>query len=94
VNAPILVTGGTGTIGKRVVPLLLAAGRNVRVLSRHPRANATGIEYVEGDTVAGHCLQAALEGVDTVLHLAGGAKGTTSPRRILPRQRGPRGLHT
>jgi uncharacterized protein YbjT (DUF2867 family) len=75
VNAPILVTGGTGTIGKRVVPLLLAAGRNVRVLSRHPRANATGIEYVEGDTVAGHGLQAALEGVDTVLHLAGGAKG-------------------
>ena len=31
---PILVTGGTGTLGRRVVPLLREAGRPVRVLSR------------------------------------------------------------
>jgi uncharacterized protein YbjT (DUF2867 family) len=29
-----LVTGGTGTLGRRVVPRLLAAGHDVRVLSR------------------------------------------------------------
>ncbi|MBT2586334.1 SDR family oxidoreductase [Arthrobacter sp. ISL-95] len=82
-NAPILVTGGTGTIGTRVVPLLRAAGRNVRVLSRHPRPNAAGIEYAEGDTVTGAGLQQALKGVDIVLHLAGGAKGDDVAARNL-----------
>lgn len=82
-NAPILVTGGTGTIGNRVVPLLRAAGRNVRILSRHPRPNEPAIQYVEGDTVAGNGLQSALKDVDTVLHLAGGAKGDDIAARNL-----------
>lgn len=74
-TTPILVTGGTGNIGSRVVRRLRAAGQDVRILSRHPRANEPGIEHVPGDTVAGTGLAAALDGVDTVLHLAGGAKG-------------------
>jgi uncharacterized protein YbjT (DUF2867 family) len=74
-NAPLLVTGGTGTIGRRVVPMLREAGRDVRVLSRHPRADEPGIEHVEGDTVAGRGLAEAVEGTEVVLHLAGGAKG-------------------
>jgi uncharacterized protein YbjT (DUF2867 family) len=74
-NAPILVTGGTGTIGSRVVPMLREAGRDVRILSRHPRAVEPGIRHVEGDTVAGRGLVEALDGVEVVLHLAGGAKG-------------------
>ncbi|MBT2531578.1 NAD(P)H-binding protein [Arthrobacter sp. ISL-48] len=72
---PILVTGGTGTIGSRVVPLLRAAGSDVRVLTRHTRENAQGIEHVYGDTVKGIGLEAALHGIRTVLHLAGGASG-------------------
>src|SRR5687767_6999751 len=74
-NAPILVTGGTGTIGSHVVPILREAGQDVRILSRHPRDDEAGIEHVEGDTIAGRGLAAALDGVDVVLHLAGGAKG-------------------
>ncbi|GAB2610750.1 SDR family oxidoreductase [Pseudactinotalea suaedae] len=74
-NAPILVTGGTGTIGSRVVPLLRSAGQDVRVLSRRGGDDAPGLTHVEGDTVAGHGLAEALEHVDVVLHLAGGAKG-------------------
>jgi uncharacterized protein YbjT (DUF2867 family) len=74
-NAPILVTGGTGNIGRRVVPLLRAAGRDVRILSRHTRADEAGIQYLEGDTVAGAGLAEAFAGIETVLHLAGGAKG-------------------
>lgn len=35
---PILVTGGTGTLGRVVVQRLLDAGREVRVLSRRARA--------------------------------------------------------
>ena len=82
-NAPLLVTGGTGNIGRRVVPLLREAGRDLRVLSRNPRTDEPGIQHVGGDTVAGSGLAAALDGVDTVLHLAGGAKGDDVAARNL-----------
>ena len=82
-NAPLLVTGGTGNIGSRVVPLLRAAGRDIRILSRHPRTDQPGIQHVEADTVTGAGLAAALEGVDVVLHLAGGAKGDDVAARNL-----------
>ena len=36
-SAPVLVTGGTGTLGRLVVARLLRAGHRVRVLSRGPR---------------------------------------------------------
>ncbi|MHA7984771.1 SDR family oxidoreductase [Rathayibacter sp. CAU 1779] len=82
-NATVLVTGGTGTIGSRVVPMLREAGRDVRILSRHPREDQPGIHHVAGDTVAGTGLAEALDGVDVVLHLAGGAKGDDIAARNL-----------
>jgi uncharacterized protein YbjT (DUF2867 family) len=45
----ILVTGGTGTLGSHVVPLLRAAGQDLRVLSRRDRGASDGIEHVTGD---------------------------------------------
>ncbi|MEU4603958.1 NAD(P)H-binding protein [Kribbella sp. NPDC023972] len=71
----MLVTGGTGTLGRQVVPLVQAAGWKVRVLSRHARAQADGIEYVAADLLQGDGIDAALAGVDVVVHLAGGPKG-------------------
>jgi len=71
----ILVTGGTGTIGRRVVPLLQAAGSKIRVLSRHADDRGDGVEYVAVDLLTGEGLDQALDGVDVVLHLAGGPKG-------------------
>ena len=82
-NPPLLVTGGTGTIGSRVVPILRQAGRDVRILSRHPGVNEPGVEHFGGDTVAGRGLVEALDGVDVVLHLAGGAKGDDVAARNL-----------
>lgn len=70
----ILVTGGTGTLGAQVVPLLRKAGQEVRVLSRHAHAPGDGVEYVVVDLKSGEGLDAALRGVRTVLHLAGGPK--------------------
>ncbi|TDD60249.1 SDR family oxidoreductase [Kribbella antibiotica] len=69
----ILVTGGTGTLGKLVVPRLTAAGYDVRVLSRRGGVNADGVEHVQGDLLKADGLD--LTGIDTILHLAGGAKG-------------------
>jgi uncharacterized protein YbjT (DUF2867 family) len=71
--ATILVTGGTGTLGKLVVPQLVAAGYGVRVLSRRGGVDGAGVEHVQGDLLKGE-LQ-GLDGVDIVVHLAGGAKG-------------------
>ncbi|MFF0415178.1 SDR family oxidoreductase [Kitasatospora sp. NPDC004745] len=83
-----MVTGGTGTLGRRVVPLLRAAGREVRVLSRHDREPADGVTYVRcdllGDPAAAAAgLDEALAGVHTVLHLAGGPKGDDAATRVL-----------
>ncbi|MEV0230028.1 SDR family oxidoreductase [Nonomuraea sp. NPDC050786] len=74
-TSPILVTGGTGTLGRIVVPLLRDAGRDVRVLSRRAHEPGDGIEYVAGDLLKGEGIELAVSGAETVLHLAGGAKG-------------------
>lgn len=71
----ILVTGGTGTIGREVLPLLQAAGEKVRVLSRHAGDRGDGVEYLAVDLLTGDGLDAAVDGVDVILHLAGGPKG-------------------
>jgi uncharacterized protein YbjT (DUF2867 family) len=72
---PILVTGGTGVLGSALVPRLRAAGRTVRILSRSPRPNTDGIEYVVGDLETGEGIDEAVAGVEIVVHGAGSAKG-------------------
>ena len=71
----MLVTGGTGTLGRQVVPLVQAAGWKVRVLSRSATDRGDGVEYVAADLLKGDGIDAALEGVEVVVHLAGGPKG-------------------
>ncbi|HPU03827.1 MAG TPA: NmrA family NAD(P)-binding protein [Rhodoglobus sp.] len=66
----ILITGGTGTLGRPTAELLTVAGRDIRVLSRTP-----GPGRVVGDLSTGAGLTEALTGVDTVLHLATTASG-------------------
>ncbi|MFF2572129.1 SDR family oxidoreductase [Streptomyces sp. NPDC058084] len=65
----ILVTGGTGTLGRLVTERLRAAGHEVRVLSRHAQPYA--VDLREG----GPGLDAALDGVDTVVHCASTPRG-------------------
>jgi uncharacterized protein YbjT (DUF2867 family) len=60
----ILVTGGTGTLGRLVTERLRADGHDVRVLSR--RSRPYGVDLREG----GAALDGAVEGVDTVVHCA------------------------
>ncbi|PBA31786.1 NAD(P)H-binding protein [Mycobacterium sp. 5-140-3-2] len=65
----VLVTGGTGTVGRVVVDQLTAAGKDVRVLSRGRRPNQRAdVEHVVGDVQTGAGLDAALDGVDTIVH--------------------------
>ena len=71
----ILVTGGTGTLGRLVVPRLRDAGGKVRVLSRRSRAGGEGIEFVTGDLATGEGIEAAVEGAEIIVHCAGSSKG-------------------
>jgi uncharacterized protein YbjT (DUF2867 family) len=81
----ILVTGGTGTLGRQVVPLLRDAGRPVRVLSRRDHEAAAGIEYVTGDLRTGDGIDAAVDGADVIVHCAGASKGDEETTRVLVR---------
>jgi uncharacterized protein YbjT (DUF2867 family) len=83
--ARILVTGGTGTLGRQVVPLLLDAGCDVRVLSRRAREAADGIEYVQGDLLKDEGVAAAVDGAGTIVHCAGSSKGDDDATRNLVR---------
>jgi uncharacterized protein YbjT (DUF2867 family) len=68
----ILVTGGTGNIGRHLVEHLRAAGVDLRVLARRPGAAALlppGTEVVPGDLTDPPSLAAALAGVDRVFLL-------------------------
>jgi uncharacterized protein YbjT (DUF2867 family) len=82
---PILVTGGTGTLGGHVVRLLRAAGRDVRTLSRHGREPGDGVEHFASDLREGEGIEPAVAGVETILHLAGGTKGDDKATQNLVR---------
>ncbi len=78
-DSPILVTGGTGTLGRPTVGLLRATGRDVRVLSRKP-----GEGRIVGDLGSGEGLAEAVAGAAAVLHLAnGGRHEAEQTRRVV-----------
>jgi dTDP-L-rhamnose 4-epimerase len=75
----ILITGGAGFIGTHLTRLALAANHRVRILdnlSRQIHGDASnfeppsGAEFIRGDVNERRDLERALEGVDTVVHLA------------------------
>lgn len=73
----ILLTGATGYIGGRLLPLLEAAGHRVRCLARNPDYSP-GREVVKGDVLDPASLAPAMEGVDTayyLIHSMGSKKG-------------------
>lgn len=81
----ILVTGGTGTLGRHVVRRLRDAGRDVRVLSRRTHEAGGGIEYVTGDLLKDEGIQAAVDGAGIIVHCAGSSKGDDEATRNLVR---------
>ncbi|HEU5417155.1 MAG TPA: NAD(P)H-binding protein [Streptosporangiaceae bacterium] len=82
-TARILVTGGTGTLGRLVVPRLRDAGREVRVLSRRVQRADDDVEYVTGDLLTGEGIDAAVAGAPVIVHCAGGRTGDDEATRNL-----------
>jgi uncharacterized protein YbjT (DUF2867 family) len=72
----LLLTGATGSIGSRLLPLLLERGEDVRCLVREPRRlgeRRVAVQIALGDLGEmsdPYLVRQALRGVDTVVHLA------------------------
>jgi uncharacterized protein YbjT (DUF2867 family) len=83
----LLLTGATGSIGSRLLPLLLERGEEVRCLVREPRrlgARRVDVQIALGDLGEmsdPYLVRQALRGVDTVIHLAASIRDQP-PRRI------------
>src|SRR5262245_57715955 len=79
----ILVTGGIGTLGRHVVRRLNSGGNYVRLLPRHSRNDERGVHFATGDLLSGGGVDAAVAGVSTIIHCAGGGKGDDRATRNL-----------
>jgi nucleoside-diphosphate-sugar epimerase len=87
-GARILVTGGTGFIGGRLVErLLLQHAVQVRVLVRNlahaPRIACFPVELVQGDVTEPSDVRRAAEGCDLLYHCAYGNSGSPQARRMV-----------
>lgn len=73
----VLVTGGTGNLGRALKQAALAAGHIVRLMSRRsqPQSAANNVEWAQADVASGAGVREAVAGVDAILHAA------TDPRR-------------
>jgi uncharacterized protein YbjT (DUF2867 family) len=82
----ILIAGGTGTLGTRVVRLLTARGLPVRILTRDParaqHLESELVEVVPGDVRDLASVQRAMEGTQTVISAIQGFQG---PGNVRPR---------
>ena len=75
--SPVLVTGGTGRLGRLVVPRLRDAGCDVRVLTRRGREATDGVRFLTGDLRSG-------EGVDAAMGSPGTAPTSSENTRSVP----------
>ncbi|NIL78334.1 NAD(P)-dependent oxidoreductase [Rhodococcus sp. B10] len=78
----ILVTGGTGLVGSRLIQRLVDAGVECRVLVRPGRPAPAGATAVQGDILDPGTLEAAVDGVTAIIHLAAVLR-TPDPDEIL-----------
>jgi len=66
----VLITGGTGLIGKRLTQMLLDKGYEVAFLSRK-KASIPSVEVFEWDIQKGYIEEGALDNLHFLVHLAG-----------------------
>jgi uncharacterized protein YbjT (DUF2867 family) len=75
----VLVTGGTGTLGRHVVTLLRQSGHRARILSRAPRGH---VDAIQGDLETGAGLQRAVAGMDAIAHAASATRQPLRGRKV------------
>jgi uncharacterized protein YbjT (DUF2867 family) len=74
-TSPVLVTGGTGRLGRSVVARLVEAGQDVRVLARRQRDTQPQVTFFTGDLRQGEGIDAAVHGAGVIINCATSTKG-------------------
>jgi uncharacterized protein YbjT (DUF2867 family) len=74
-TSPVLVTGGTGRLGRSVVARLVEAGQDVRVLARRQRHTQPDVTFFTGDLRRGEGIDAAVRGAGVIINCATSTKG-------------------
>jgi dihydroflavonol-4-reductase len=71
----ILVTGGTGFLGRNMLPILIEAGYPVRVITRrpdeHPWLSSLDVQVIQADVADANAMNQAAKGVRYIIHAAG-----------------------
>lgn len=67
----VLITGGTGFVGKYFSKMLLNKGYDVMILTRTPKMNTDNISYFKWDVSSGSIDENAVLAADYIVHLAG-----------------------
>ena len=67
----LAVTGGTGFVGAHLIDVALAAGHEVKALTRRDQPPRDGVEWIGGDLQDRSALERLVRDVDAVIHVAG-----------------------
>ena len=67
----LAVTGATGFVGGRLLDLTLAAGHQVRALTRRPQPDRDRVSWIDGALDRPDSLEQLCDGADAVIHVAG-----------------------
>src|SRR5215813_13550571 len=81
--SPVLVTGGTGRLGKLVVARLQDSGCDVRVLARHELPAPQGVAFFTADLRTGQGIEPAVTAATAVINCATSTRGDAEATRNL-----------
>jgi nucleoside-diphosphate-sugar epimerase len=74
----LAVTGGTGFVGSHFIDVALAAGHEVKALTRREQPAREGLTWVAGDLATRDALEQLVDGVDAIIHVAGTINAPTA----------------
>ena len=74
----LALTGATGFVGGHLLEAALAAGHQVRALTRRAQQEREGVEWVSGDLGDRQALEQLVDGAEAVIHVAGVISATSA----------------
>ena len=67
----LAITGGTGFVGSHLIDAALAAGHEVKALTRREQPERDGVDWVLGDLGSREALEWLVDEADAIIHVAG-----------------------